>query len=80
MKGDVDVYVYALLCGSGELEQQGAAPLLDGPFGVFEIGLAVDGTQVQNISAAEKEWVRKLVAVCEEVGGKCDVGVQSAGT
>lgn len=79
MKRDVDG-PWTLSCGraDSEVEKEGRPPGWDHPIWGFEVGRAVEGADGFQVDGGEEEGVRELVAVGEEEGGKCEVGVEGA--
>ena len=50
----------------GELEECGAAPACDYPFGGFEVVFSAEGYEAPEVLALEVEVIAELVAVDEE--------------
>lgn len=53
-------------CRMGELEECGAAPAGDYPFGSFEVVFTAESYKAPEVLALEEEVIAELVAVDEE--------------
>ena len=62
-----------------EFDQHSRTPFLHNPVRSFEIRLTGNAADGAEVLGREKEWVRELVFVGEEVRWECEIGVQGTG-